>query len=239
MTLLQIASSDHLEAASLASGLPVGERLGAIDWVLRHWASGDPWAAAEWLDASPHKTPTNVNAVVAGLTRLDARRALEWLRKQSLEAQRRSVSSVFRYVANDSPESALRLLDRLDDASIKTSAATSLVRKWVEKDPRAAVRAIPRMDNGVHPRLYEAAFDRWAQLDLDRATASIAQVPSSYRDAALLGVLQRAVALGYSQSAERLFDRIVEEDVRSRAAKAMYTHLRQTDPRRAARYREM
>lgn len=146
---------------------------------------------------------------------------------------------VFRYLANDSPELALRLLDRLVDPNARTLAATSLVRKWIEEDPSTAVRAIPRMDVGIRPRLYQAAFDRWAQLDLDRATAFTAQIPSSYRDAAILGVLKRAVSLGYSQSAERLFDRIVDQEVRSRAATAMYTHFRQTDPQRAARYREM
>ena len=239
LSLVLIASSDPLQAASLAGDLAVGERLRAINTVLRLWVGGDPRAAAVWLDASPHKTPATVKAVVTGLIGLNAQEALEWLQEQSVEAQRQSVPVVFRRLANDSPELGLRLLEGLVDPSARTLAATSLVRKWIEENPRTAVRAIPRMDVGARPRLYQAAFDRWAQLDLDRATAATAQIPPSYRDAAILGVLQRAVLLGYSQSAERLFDRIVDPEVRSRAATAMYTHLRQTDPQRAARYREM
>lgn len=118
-------------------------------------------------------------------------------------------------------------------------AGSQLMSRWAVDDPRAAVRAIARLDNDARPILYTSAFNTWSRYDPEAAHAFIGQVPATGRDAAIQGVMQQALSDGDVDSAERLFERIVDSESRQAAATMMYMHFSQSDPERAERYGEM
>ena len=224
---------------ALAAGLDVTARSSVIWSVLSRWADDDPRAAAAWLDASPEKTNDAVTAVAVGYAALDAEEAFDWLLGQPLEAQRRSAQMVISHLAEESPEAALRLIDRIDDPIAGAFATSVLVSRWAGDDPRAAVRAIVRMGDHSRPELYRSAFSAWSSVDPEAARAFIGQVPASGRDAATSGVLQQVLFAEDVQFAEELFDRLVDQEVRRNAATTMFFHFSRTDPERAERYREI
>ena len=237
--LRSVAESAPTDALALAGELDARARSNAIESILGQWGRDDSRAAAAWLDNSPHKTPAAVAAVVNGYAAFDAEEAFDWLRTQSDEAQRRSTSAIVWYVAEESPEAALEMISRIDDPATTASSGSQLMSRWARDDPHAAVRAIARLDDDARLPLYRSAFSAWARYDLEGATAFVDQVPASYRDGAIGGVLQYTLSEGSVQEAEELFDRIVDEEIRSAAATTMYLRLSQTDPKRAERYREM
>jgi len=239
VALGRVGESDPADAMVLAEDLDAGARSNAIERVIRRWARDDPRAAADWLDASSHKNPGVVAAVVSEYAALDAREAFDWLQTQSAEAQRWSAARVVGRVAEDSPEDALKLIDRIEDPATASVAGAQLISEWTRDDPRAAVRAIARVRDDSRPQLYQAAFGAWSRLDPGEASAFLDQIPASSRDAAISGVLQQTLFAGNVQSAEELFDRIVDTETRRAVATTMYFHFSRTDPTRAERYREM
>lgn len=234
-----VADSAPTDALALAEELDAAARSNAIERVLWRWGQDDSRAAAAWLDGSPHKTPDAVAAVVNGYAAFDADEAFDWLQTQSDEAQRRSASAIVWRVAEESPETALEMIVRIDDPSTTAISGFQLMSRWAEDDPHAAVRAIARLGDDARLPLYRSAFSAWARHDPEGATAFVDQVPASDRDSAISGVLQHTISAGSVQEAEALFDRIVDEEIRSATATTMYLHLSQTDPKRAERYREM
>ena len=132
--LATMAVSDPVQAAALAGDLDASSRTRAIEGVLGRWAQDEPRAAVAWLDASPHKTPGMVGAVVDDYAKVDIEGAFEWLGAQSVEAQHRSARSLVREAHDEPPETVLRLIDQLDPAA-RAPARSRLVSKWAEQDP--------------------------------------------------------------------------------------------------------
>ena len=238
-TLGAYATSDPERALALASNLDGGHRSRAIETVIRQWAREDPLAAAAWLDSSSDKTPAAVSAVVGGYTKLDPEAAFEWLMDQSTGAQRQSASMIVRAIAAKSPEAARRLIGRIGDRETRQIAGSELMFAWVETDPRAAVRAIARMEDDLSQQLYQSAFQSWSGFDREGATAFLNQIPAASRDWAINGILTRALFGGDTAFAERMYNRLAGDVARKQAATTMYFFLTRTDPERAERYREM
>ena len=238
-TLGAYATSDPERALALASNLDGGHRSRAIETILRQWANEDPLAAAAWLDSSSDKTSAAVSAVVGGYTKLDPEAAFDWLMDQSAGAQLQSVSTVVRDVAAKSPAAARRLIERIDDREARQIAGSQLMSTWVETDPRAAVRAIARMDDDLSQQLYQSAFRSWSGFDREGATAFLNQIPASSRDWAIDGILTRSLFGGDTAFAERMYNRLAGDEARQQAATTMYFFLTRTDPERAERYRDV
>ena len=239
ITLEEIAESDPREALGLAEDLDAGVRSNAIENVLRHWGRDDARAATAWLDASQHKTHGTVAAVIRAYAELDAQEAFDWLQAQPVEVQRQSASVIVAHLAEESPQAALEMIDDIDDPNTASHASSQLVYRWAQHDPRAAVRAITRMRSDSRPDLYRNAFRVWSRYDTDAATAFLGQIPASGRDPAIEAVMQQVLSDGEVESAQSLFDRIVDAESRRNAARTMYFHFLRTDPERAERYREM
>ncbi|MDE0421228.1 MAG: hypothetical protein OXK76_10150 [Gammaproteobacteria bacterium] len=239
IALNNVAQSDAGEALALAEDLDAVARSDVIDSVLRQWGRDDPRAAAAWLDRAPQKSHGAVAAVAIEYARLDAGEAFDWLMAQSVEAQRQSASFVVSRLADVSPDAALEQIDRIDDLDTATIAGSRVISGWAADDPRAAVRAIARMRDDSRPALYRSAFAAWSRYDAEGANAFLGQIPTSVRDAAINGMLQETLFAGNVRSAERLFNRIVDEEMRRHAATTMYLHFSRTDPDRAERYREL
>ena len=236
--LAVLAQSGRQEALALAADLEGEVRIDAIERIVQDWSTEDPRGAAAWLDGSPYMTP-NLHQLVSNYAELDPLEALDWLQTQPADVQRSLVSVVTREVAESSPEAAWGLITHIDDEAAKRSAAYSVVSEWIDHDPRTAVRAIARLDPDLGQPLYATAFEAWARTDPGSAHAFLNQIPRSGRDGAIHGLMQRALRTGETASAEELFDRIVHEQVRRTAATEMYFRLRQTDPKRAERFRKL
>ncbi|MDE0178140.1 MAG: hypothetical protein OXP36_06045 [Gammaproteobacteria bacterium] len=236
-TLGNLGKSDPLRALSLADELDGTVRSTAIEQVLRVWGREDPRSAAAWLDSSQDTTPTAVSAVARHYAEVDAEAAFEWVQDQSVEAQRRAVTTVVGRIAAGSPESALRLVNRIRDSQAKLAAEYQVIKTWADTDPRAAVRAIARMDDSPSQHLYQSTFRSWSLNDPEGATAFLDHIPPSDRDHAILGMLQ-PMTYG-SADLERLFDRMTDDEMRRRAAGVLFARLREVDPKRAERFREL
>lgn len=237
-TLSNLGKSDPVRALALAEELDGVDRSIATEAVLRAWGRQDARAAAAWLDTSGNKTTNAVASVAGHYAELDPEGAFEWLQDQSDEAQRRAISLVVQRLAAESPESTLRMINRIRDSNAKQDAGSQLISTWAASDPQAAIRAIPRMDASMGQNLYQTAFSAWSRTDPDGATAFLDQVPSSNRDSAIQGVLQQT-AFSNVDLAERLYNRLDDDGARRWAASILYMSLRVDDPKRAERYREL
>lgn len=233
-----LGKADPLRALTFANELDSTDRSMAIERVLGVWAQGHPHAAAAWLDASEDKTAAAVAVVARHYAEADPEESFAWLLDQSHEAQRRAISQVVQRLAAESPESALRMINRIRDSKARGTAGSQLISTWAASDPRAAIRGITRMDTSMSQSLYQTAFSAWSRTDPEGATAFLDQVPSSNRDSAIRGVLQQT-AFSNVDLAERLYDRLDDDGARRWAASILYMSLRVDDPKRAERYREL
>ena len=236
--LANLAESDPRRALTFAEDFDGTVRATAIERVLRVWAKDDPRGAASWLDASGDMTRNAVAAVAQRFADVAPEEAFEWLLDQSVEAQRSAVPYVVGRIAADSPESALRLVNRVGDSHAKQFAGFQLIWTWADTDPRAAVRAIAHMDDSMSQQLYQTAFRSWSVSDPESAMAFLDRLRSSDRDHAILGMLQHEASAN-ADVAERLFDRVTDDEVRRQAATALFVNLREVDPERAEHYREL
>ena len=238
--LRNLGKSDPLRALSFADNLDDTIRSAAIEWVLDVWGRVDPHGAAAWLDSSADTTPAAVTTVLGHYAKADVEAAFEWLRNQPVQAQRDAFPALVRQLlaATDSPDSAMRLIDRIRDSRAKQMAGVQLIAIWIDSDPQAAVGAIARMDDSASQYLYRWAFQKWSRSDLEGATAFLDRIPSSHRDEATQGTLEQA-ALTDIDLAERLFDHLKGDEARRDAATILFRSLREVDPERAERYREL
>lgn len=236
--LANLGRSDPLRALTYAAELDGIGRSTAIEGVLRVWGREDPRAAAAWLDSSEDKTAAAVTAVAQHYANVEPEEAFEWVLDQSAEAQRHAVSMVVGQIAAESPASALRMIDRIRDPVARQAAGSELITAWADTDPQAAIRAISRMDPSMSQNLYRIAFRVWSRFDTEDATAFLDQVPSSNRDGAIQGVLAQTASRDVDL-AERLYDRLSGDEARKQAAMTMFLSIREVDPKRAERYREL
>lgn len=238
-TLSQLANADPEQALALTANLDGAYRSTVVETILQEWAREDPERAAAWLDSSSGKTPAAVSSVAWGYAREDPEAAFDWLMDQSAAAQLRSVWPVIQNTAAKSPQTALRLIERIDDLPVRQTAGRALMSKWVETDPRAAVRAIARMDQEFSQELYREVFENWSHYDRSGAMGFVNRIPASQRDAAIQGMLRRALHAGDFGFAERMYDRLASDESRVSVAATMYFSISRTDPERAERYGEV
>jgi len=237
-TLASLGESDPAGALALADELDGVARSPAIERVLAVWGEESPQAAAAWLDAAGDSTPAAVHVVAGRYAKADPEGAFEWLQDQSIDAQRQALPTVVQRVADVSPDSALRLIEGIQDFDAKQNAGFQLISTWIGTDPQAAVRAISRMDDSMGRPLYQFAFQSWSRFDPDGATAFLDQIPTSHRDGAIQGMVQQA-AYSDPELAERLFERLKGDEARRGAAVILFHSLSEVDPKRAERYREL
>ena len=180
-----------------------------------------------------------VSVMVSSYARQDPEAAFDWIMSQSVEVQRTAVASVVATASDESLSMAQRLVDRIRDPESKRSATRMLVMQWVHTSPPDAVRYLGRLDDGQSVSLYKAVFG-WSQFDRAEGPPS-RQLPASARDAATEGGGMIEQALYQTRDvayAERMYDRLVGDDARRRAAVHLYRQLQQTAPERAKRYAE-
>ena len=231
-----IARSAPEDAISLASRLDDAlQRAAAFRSVFATWAQSDVRAAAQWIVAS--QTPSDAAyQLIPAYAKLDPEEAFDWL--MSLDAsQHRHVDRLITETAKESPGRARQLLGRIPDGPAKDRAAKQLVTAWISVEPQAAVAEIPRLGVAETDALFKNAFRTWCESDPDAATAFLGRVPSASRDSAIMGVIDHALSRGNDVAlAERMYDRLISDDMRQQAAATLRSRLRGVDPGRAQRY---
>ena len=232
-----IARSSPTDAISLASRLDDAlQRTAAFQSVFATWAQSDVRAAARWIDASPKPPVGAVVQIIPAYAKLDPEEAFDWLMSQDA-GQSGHVPLLISEVAKESPRRSRHLVDRLPAGPAKWRAARQLVVAWAKVDPQAAVGEIPRLGSTTAEELYRNAFQTWSQFDPDAATAFLGQVPAASRDSAIMGIIDHASSRGNDVAlAERLYDRLTNDDMRRQAAATLHARLRAIDPERAKRY---
>ena len=232
-----IARTEPEDAISLASRLDDAlQRAAAFRSVFTTWAQSDVRAAARWIVASPQPPSDAAFQLIPAYAKLDPEEAFDWL--MSLDAsQHRHVDRLITETAKESPGRARQLLGRIPDGPAKDRAAKQLETAWISVEPQAAVAEIPRLGVAETDALFKNAFRTWCESDPDAATAFLGRVPSASRDSAIMGVIDHALSRGNDVAlAERMYDRLISDDMRQQAAATLRSKLRVVDPERAQRY---
>ena len=122
---------------------------------------------------------------------------------------------------------------------------TSVPRPPIEAEkaiPMASAPAKPAVSSSFTPAARSTAtaslVGQWAGFDRDSALRYVERIPTpAERDAALVSVIQ--AHHGDVDFAGRMFDRLTVPEQRAVAARLLYFSLRESDPQRAERYREI
>lgn len=241
VALSALAESEPRMAFDLAQTLYGQERAQAVGQVLSRWSEDDPVAAARSIesvtDAGARRNA--IGGIASAYVRQDPEGALQWLGTLNPEEASRATLMMFSMLAQQDPAHASSLVSRLPDDNSRAMAADSVARAWAQHDPEATARWVESIaDDELRTRAIGGLVGQWAQYDRERALGYAERLPdASQRDAALVAIIQRQH--GDLDYAERLFDRLTDPDQRGLAARVLYFGLRESDPRRAERYREM
>lgn len=239
--LAGLAASDPYLALEMAQGLSGAERDQALGRVLSRWAENDPAAAAASLSllGDGRAQRNAMGPIAAAYARRDPVGALEWLAGMAPEASLPATAMMFSVLTNQDPLQAGTLVSRLPDPQSRRLAARSVAQVWARQDPEAAARWVDTLgDAGVRREAAASLVGQWSAFDRDAALRYAERLPEpTERDAAMVAVIQ--AHHGDVAFAERLFDRLSVPEQRATAARLLYFNLRERDPQRAERYREL
>ncbi len=238
--LSEMAKVAPRDALDRAQELRSNEREQSIDAVLSEWARSDHRAAARWIAGADTLSQAELRSALHSVLHVwgeaDAPAALNWLLAQP-QSWHEAASSVISALADDAPERAARLVERLSDPEVRSSARSTLVSHWADSDPRAAVRWVGAVADAEERRgLYADVFRAWAREDRDAAAQSIRLLRAGKdRDAVRCDLVQTVVYEDVD-FAEELYLRINDADELRQAAASLYHYWEDRDPQRARRY---
>ena len=225
---------DHLQEYArqgLVSTLqiPTGDISDAdVDTVLDWYATLD--AAAQ------RKLSPSLSFAIA---RRQPERALDWA--QSLEGQTRETTlrSVLSSIASTDLELAQRLVAEMDDPELRFESSTAIVYAAANADPRAALEWAQSFESEPERvALVGAVFNRWADDEPDVAVDALLDMRRGpFRDQVAANVATRFIR-DHIELAERLFDAIESAEYRRRLASILRRLFAETDPDKAAFYRD-
>ena len=240
-TPLQIlAQTSPRRAMALVDELDNDTRRNITGGILQVWSEADPQAAAAWIDAGSLFDRDAVKAVVVNYAMLDAEAAFDWVTTLPSDVQRSTIPDLMRTVVDDSVPIARRLLERIDDPTVRRKATEPLVARWVQSDPEVAVQWVAdEKDSRTRSRLYSAAFQNWSRFDREGAIAAAQNLPVSSRNDATMAMMTQAMFAKDTEFVERLFGDLQGRQVRRNAARMIVRYLQDVDPELADAYREL
>ena len=204
----KIASTSPEDALALASRIDDALQRNNAFWIaLGSWARSDVRAAARWIDASKQPIGDAAGAIIRAYAELDPHEALDWLLSQDASLHRHA-PGLIQSVAETSPEDAKRMVEGIP-AGDRQRATEGLVYGWLQADPPAAIREIPRLNLEATDEMYSSAFRNWSETDSQAAIAFLDQVPAASRDPAVRGIFNHALYEAQDTAlAERMYDRL-------------------------------
>ena len=191
----------------------------------------------ETLDrASQRKLSPSLSAAMA---RRQPEQALDWA--QSLEGRARddAMRDVLMDLASTDLELAQRLVAEIDDANLRYESSLTIVYTAAYANPRAALEWAQSFESEPQRvALVGAVLNQWANESPDDAVDVLLDMSRGpARDQVAANVATRLVQ-HQGELAERLFDAIESAEVRRPLASTLRRHFAQTDPDKAAFYRE-
>lgn len=221
-----VPASQRPSAAYAVLGILAGRN---IDQAMSFFAS---------LDISWKVNNTHVlrRALVANRS---ARQALDWAVSADQRIRADEVAAVIRDVHRKDPTEALRLLESLDEPSLRIAAADEVVRAEARRDAQETLAWARNFEpEAGRSDLIVKVFDTWAARDPAAACRELLDMRGGpVRDRAA-ATMMRDVVSRDAPLAERLFDAIESPDQRARAAQPLHRHFSdiEHDRRKAERY---
>jgi len=173
------------------------------------------------------------------IARRQPERALDWA--QSLEGQARETAlrSVLSSLASTDLELAQRLVAEMDDPELRFELSTTVVYAAANADPRGTLEWAESFESEAERvALVGAVLNRWADDEPDVAVEVLLDMRRGpFRDQVAANVAMRFVR-DQIELAERLFEAIESAEFRRPLASMLRRHFAETDPDKAARYRD-
>jgi hypothetical protein len=239
--LAALAESEPRLALDIAQGLDGRERDDALGRVLSQWASADPEAAARSIEplTGGNARRSAIATIASSYARQDPLGALQWLGTLDSTEAAQATGMMFSVLAHQDPAQAGSLVGSLAANESRELAVSAVAQAWAHQDPVAGAQWVDALvDDDLRSVATSSLVMNWSSFDRDSALRYVESIPEAgEREAALVSVLQSQH--GDLDFAERLFDRLTVREHRELAARNLYLNLREVDPQRAERYREL
>ncbi len=225
---------DHLQEFArqgLVSTLqiPTGDISDAdVDTVLDWYATLDA--------ASQRKLSHTLSFAIA---RRQPERALDWAQSLDDRIRETALRSVLSSLASTDLELAQRLVAEMDDPEFRFESSTTILYAATNADPRAALEWAQSFESeSERVVLVGAVLNQWATDDPGVAVDVLLDMRRGrFRDQVAANVAMR-LARDQIELSERLFDAIESVEFRRPLAAMLRSRFAETDPDKAARYRD-
>jgi len=183
----QVAGSAAIEFARKQPG--VG-KVAAISGALAGWASKDPLAAKQWIEArlEPNERLLHGWALVDGWARHDPKAATDYvLGLTNIPGTDRFIRSIALEMTRQSGPAASEWAEALPQGPLRETGIDEVAASWARTAPGFATNwAFALTDSPLATRAVDRAVTEWARVDGEAAGAYLEGQPaSSVRDAAV------------------------------------------------------
>ncbi len=202
--IVELASTD-LEAVTRYFEQARSERhrqlLGSV--IVTELAKNDPARALAWArENDSGRMPGLEMAALQQIAQTDPQLALdEALASSNHRASSMLAASILQQAAMNDPESAVALLDRIEDRQQRLAISGGLINTWIQKDANAAVEWILGQDEELSGPLMMSAVQQLASSDIDAAKRLLPKLGEEHQATARW---QIAEMLGETRSIEEL-----------------------------------
>ncbi len=236
------ADTDALQALALAQRLDLRDRSMATERIVLRWTETDPAAVARWIAGRPEgeASVTLTQNVAYRFAELDADEAMRWADGLRPEAARIAVAAVLLSMATTDPERVALLVDRIEDPEQRVRTSVEVARAWAGSDPQAALAWLETsVDADARQQGQSEILSSWVQSDPEGALAALDNLSdAAARDVVALRLLQSLSFYDAETAAvETLYGRIVDPNVKQRAAASLYSQWAESQPELAEKYR--
>ncbi|MYD97603.1 MAG: hypothetical protein F4X98_09485 [Gammaproteobacteria bacterium] len=178
--------------------------------------------------------------LATGLANHDPDRALDWVASIEGREREQAMTGLMARLASNDLAMAKGMMERIEDRDLLVAAARAVANAEAMHAPRRTLQWASLLPNeSARIEAVSAAFGRWSNGDPDAATRELLYLPSgAYRDAIVARV---APVLGFEERfdlLEQLFESAESAGTRRQIGRMLYYHFTETDPRRAADYRQ-
>jgi len=168
------------ELLSWSESLPPGLQMTVRDPILSEWASYDPQAAIDWLNAQGGwaENPRLVQSVAWNLPEHDIDLALEVYASVDPETQMALSEGIVSKLYQDNPQSAWNWYEGLPENDVKQFSLLGLVMMTARENPNEALDLVSSIDDGGNPEMITGviqalSFEFPEEVDSWLATANI------------------------------------------------------------------
>ncbi|MXY55043.1 MAG: hypothetical protein F4029_03705 [Gammaproteobacteria bacterium] len=229
------------EAIARLGDVPDSQRPSAAYAVLGVLAGRDIDQAMSFFASLDISSKVNRTHVLrrALLANRSAKQALDWAVAVDPRIRADEVAAVIRDLHKKDHTEALRLLESLDEPSLRIAAADEVVRDEARRDAQESLAWVRNFEpEAARSNLIVKVFDTWAARDPAAACRELFDMRGGpVRDQAAATMMPDVVSRD-APLAERLFDAIESPHQQARAAQPLHRHFSDIEPdhRKAERY---